>query len=145
GAVDVQHHPERMSVQPGTFVLFWDVREPMSGLEGELLEYFQLRDPKVLVGLKAETPAGVLEAVLNGEGGVGLSIGPVHWLQEEVLETELLDIGRAQGRLGEYELELVALPKDQLGARLRAYADPVDVCGSFARPIGFYGDPEVAG
>src|SRR5271154_1065585 len=97
-----------MAVQAGTFVLFRDVREPVSGLEGELLEYFHLRDPQVLVGLKAETPAGVLEAVLNCEVGVGVSIGPVHWLQEEVLETELLDFGGAQRRLGKDELELVA-------------------------------------
>ena len=47
-------------------------------------------------------------------------------------------------RLGENELELVAAAQDQLRARLRAYADPVDVRRRFARPIGFYGDPEAA-
>jgi hypothetical protein len=59
------------------------------------------------VGLKAETPAGVLEAVLNCERGVGISLGTVHRLQEEVLEIEFLDFSRAQGGLGKNELELV--------------------------------------
>ena len=97
-----------MAVQPGTFVLFRDIRQPVSGLEAELFEYFHLRDPEVFMGLKAETPAGVFEAVLNRLGGVGLPIGPVHRLQEEVLEMELLDLGGPQGRLGKNKLELVS-------------------------------------
>jgi hypothetical protein len=88
-------------------MFFRDVRQPVSGLEAELFEYFHLRDPEVLVGLKAETPAGVLEAVLNCESGVGISLGTVHRLQEEVIEMELVDFSRAQGRLGKNELELV--------------------------------------
>lgn len=104
GALDVQHHPERMAVQPRTFVVFRDIGQPVSSLERELLEYFHLRDPQVFMGLKAEAPAGVLEAVLDCEGGVGFSLGAVHRLEEEVVEAQVLDLGGAQGFLREHEL-----------------------------------------
>src|ERR1700677_3412079 len=96
------------------------------------------------MGLKAETPAGMLEAVLDCKRRVGVPIGPVHRLQEEVLEMELLDLGGAQGRLGKNKLELVAAAQDNLRTRLRAHTDPVDLGRRLARPVGFYGDPEAA-
>ena len=52
------------------------------------------------MGLKAETPAWVFEAVLNRQGSVGIPSGAVHRLQEEVLEIELLDLAGAKERLG---------------------------------------------
>src|SRR5579863_577439 len=43
-----------------------------------------------LVGLQAEAPAGVLQAVLDREAGVRLSIRSVHRLQKEVAKGQAL-------------------------------------------------------
>jgi hypothetical protein len=132
-----------MSVQPGAFVFFGDLRQAVSSLEAELFEYFHSRDPEVLMGLKAETPAWVFEAVLNRQGSVGIPSGAVHRLQEEVLEIELLDLAGAKERLGKNELELVAAVQDEVRTCFGAYADPVDVARRFARTICFYRDLEI--
>ncbi len=100
GPVDVQYHAEGMTVQPCTFMVFRDVGQPVRGLEGELFEYLHLGDPKIFMGLKAEAPEWVCEAVLNRTCSVGVAVGPVHRLQEEVLEAELVDLGRAKEGCG---------------------------------------------
>jgi hypothetical protein len=55
---------------------------------------FILWNAENLVGLQAQSPLRVGEAVAQGEFGVGGAVGSVHRLQEEVPEAEQLEIGR---------------------------------------------------
>src|SRR6185503_13302434 len=68
------------------------------------------RDADELVGLQAEAPAGMRQAVGHGGRGGGVAVGPVAGLEEEAGEVEVLVVGGSGAVLGEHQLELVAPP-----------------------------------
>ena len=92
--------------------------------------------------LEAQPPTWVLEAVAQGESGVGLDFRPVHGLEEEVLEIEPFQSLRRHIGLGEDELQLLTSTQEKFRPSLRADRDPVDSRGRPHRTIGLYGDFE---
>jgi hypothetical protein len=62
----------------------------MSGFQGELFENLHtpsqafLRNTEKLVGLKAEPPTRMLQAVLHNQLDVSRQIWAIHWLQAKV-------------------------------------------------------------
>ena len=80
------------------------------------------------MGLQAQPPLRMREAVLDGRAGVRVAVGSVHRLQEEVREVEVLDTARADRRLLRVRRASARRrdSSDQVGLRLRADADPVE-------------------
>ena len=144
-ALDVHAGDERVAVQARALVALGHVREPVRGLEAELAEDLGghgrgvieegSRDAEHLVGLQAESPPRMVEAVLHGQLGGDGAVGSVHRLQEEVREVEVLVALRRCVVLGEHELELVAARHDRLGVGLWRHAHPVDSGGHLDRPV----------
>ena len=60
---------------------------------------------------------------------------PVHWLEQEVSKSHLLVSFRFRARLREYKFQFVAFSDCEMGVRLRAHTDPVDVNRWANRPI----------
>jgi len=56
------------------------------------------------VGLEAESPLGVLEAVAHGELRVALQVGPVHRLKVEPAEPRALELGGVESVLWKDQL-----------------------------------------
>jgi hypothetical protein len=77
------------------------------------------------VGLQAELPLRVLEAILDGPPRILHDIKPVHRLQQESLESEMRECLRWPVGLRIDQLQLVAFPDRQFAIRFRADADPV--------------------
>src|SRR5207302_177282 len=98
-----------------------------------------LRDPQVLMRLQAQLPLRMGQAVLDGETGVLLALGPVHRLEQQVGEAEFLEQLRGRSLLRKYKLEIVAASQFQRCARLRADADPVQPRGSVLGAVGLDG------
>src|SRR5690606_39145516 len=80
----------------------------------------------VFVGLQAQAPLRMLQAVLHGPFGVGQARGAVHGLQEEVLEIEVGERLGPRVQLRVDQLEFVAALDHYRRAALGADADPVD-------------------
>src|SRR6187455_1809383 len=99
-----------------------------------------LGDSQILVSLEGESPAGMCETVLHSEPGVSFPVRAVHRLQEEVVESEGVELFRHRSGLGVDQLELVALAHHDVRARLRTHADPVDARCERRRAIGLDGD-----
>src|SRR5262245_27141458 len=87
---------------------------------------WESRDVQELVGLQAQPPLRVLQAVTNRQLRVPFHVRAVHRLQEEVAEVVPLELPRVRAGLGEDELQFVPGPEHQLGPGLGADADPVD-------------------
>ncbi len=82
------------------------------------------------------------EAVGDRARDVGVELGAVHRLQEEVLEVGVGEALRRGVRLRVDELELVAAQQHGGRARLGADADPVDAVGRLERAVRLDGDLE---
>ena len=136
---------ERVAVQAATLVPWWHVRQQVSRLKRELLIDFQGCSswyPKVLVGLEAKTPDRVVEAVSDGRLGVPITLGPIHWLQEEVAEIQIFERRWVDAILGENDLQLVTTLKDQRHPSLRAHAEPINSCRRWPRAVRLDSDSE---
>ena len=107
-ALDVHRDVERVAVKPRALVIGRDVRQPVSRLEGELLEDGDHGMPRYLCVCTLKPPSRMREAVLDGRGRVRVSVGPVHRLQEEVGEVEVLVALGLAALLAVDELQLVA-------------------------------------
>src|SRR5687768_8306687 len=94
--------------------------------------------------LQAQPPARMREAIRERGRRVVREPGPVHGLQEEMIEAERLESLRLGAVLGKDELELVALAEAERRTGLRAYADPVESRGRILRAVGLYGNRESA-
>ena len=97
----------------------------------------------------AQAPGRMCEAVRDRRRGVGARHGVVlgvQRLQEEVGEIHLCETLRgAVGMfLREDQLEFVAGPQHQVGARFRAHADPVEAERRRLRPIRLDGNGKAA-
>jgi hypothetical protein len=101
-----------------------------------------LSNAENLVRLHAQTPARVSHAILDCQAGILVCTIAVHRLEEEMIEIERLEFLRRRPGLGVHELELIALPLNQLRPGLRADADPVYGIGGGPRPIGLDGHVE---
>ena len=82
------------------------------------------------------------KAEITREFGVAIAHLPVHRLQEEVLEREPLETLRFHPRLGENELQFIALALQKPGAGLGTDADPVDAARRRQRAVGLDRDLE---
>ena len=60
------------------------------------------------MGLQAEPPLGVGEAILNCQGSVLVALWSVHRLKQEAVKGEVLELLGGGAGLGVNELELVA-------------------------------------
>jgi hypothetical protein len=99
-ALDVDRDVIRVPVKPCALVTDGGVGKTMSRLECELFEYLHLRYAEVLVRLKTQAPARMLEAVLDRERGVIHTRRPIHGLQEKVVEFEAFQVARVEANLG---------------------------------------------
>ncbi len=79
--------------------------------------------------LQAQPPPGVIEAVSDAELRVLLSLGAIHWLEEEVLKVQSFEELRLCTRLRVHELELFSCLYLQPGSGLGTHADPGDSPG----------------
>lgn len=97
-----------------------------------------------LVGLQAETPLRVREAVIHRELRVLLQVGTIHGLQREMPKSEVLEPFRLRFplRLRVYELELVPVEQLQRRCGLGAHANPVDSGRRIPGPVRLDGDLE---
>ena len=88
-------------MQARALVIVGHVRQPVRRLERELAEDLHLRsrDPEVLVGLQAQPPLRMFEAVLDGGCGVRRTVRAVHRLEAERVEVEVLELRRDRRRL----------------------------------------------
>src|SRR5438876_135922 len=79
----------------------WSARQAMGRIEGRGLGDLEngfthrqgSRQPQVFVGLHAQTPFRVGQAIGDGRLGRGGAVGAVHRLQEEAFEIEILKPG----------------------------------------------------
>ena len=78
------------------------------------------------MGLQAESPAWVIQAVLERQAGIALPLRTIHWLQEKFLKIELSEQLRLRTGLGKNKFEFPALPESEGRAGLGADTDPVD-------------------
>ena len=60
------------------------------------------------MGLQAEPPLRMIQAIAHGAFGVGCALGAVHGLQKEVAKRECFEAFRQREGLGVDELEFVA-------------------------------------
>src|SRR5208283_1805677 len=77
-----------------------------------------LRYAEEFVGLKAETPAGMFEAIAHSGLRVSVAVGAVHGLQEEVAEGKALEVRGVDARLRIDQLNLVSASLAERGAGL---------------------------
>ena len=143
GAPNGHTHPKRVTMETGALMSLGNVRESMCGLEGEFLEDVHRSESRGescgrasrrgalpaaqhLVGLQAQAPLGMREAVAQCECRVLRRSVALHWLQRKVGEIEpRKSFGKRIG-LGKDELELVTRGELEGGTCLRAHANPVD-------------------
>src|SRR5256885_13089227 len=81
-----------------------------------------LSDTEGLVGLQAEPPLRMLQAIIHRARGVGGHVGPVHGLQRKALEGEIFERLRRRVLLRIDQLPFVSVAHHEVGARLRADA-----------------------
>ena len=79
-------------------------------------EKSQLSKPQQLMRLNAETPARMSQAVGDCVARVRFEARPVHRLEVEILEVELLEQRGIEIGLRENELELAAGPLNEIGS-----------------------------
>ena len=94
------------------------------------------------MGLQAEPPFRVRAAIVEGSARVAIAIGPVHGLQEEMVEGEAFERRRRRAGLRVDELELMPRAHRKLGSRLGAHAHPIDPRRQRERPVGLDADLE---
>src|SRR5215211_8709296 len=99
-------------------------------------------DSDVLVGLDAQAPLRVLQAILDGAARILLKVCAIHRLQKESLERQVCESFRRGVVLWKDELELVAFDDREFAIRFRADADPVDSGRRHDCPVGLHGDLE---
>jgi len=104
-----------------------------------------LRYSKQLMRLQAQSPARMIEAILEGGLRVGVAEGAVHGLQEKVAELERLELGRVGTGLRINQLQLVAGALHERGAGFGADAGPVDAGRSRDGSVGFDSNLKAAG
>ena len=125
------------------------VRQPVGGLEGELLEDLgELTGcPTHLVGLEAQPPLRMGEAVVDRQRAVFAStVGAVHRLQEEVVEVERRRIARARRRvLRVDELQLVARVSSTMSAPAFGLTQTQSIPAGGQRAVGLDRDLEAVG
>src|SRR5690349_1090758 len=85
-------------------------RRPIVTITGSGPDSLDSGNAHDLVRLKAQAPSGIGEAVLNGCLEGFHPIRAIHWLQEEVVETEVEEVLRLSLRfhLWENQLQFVA-------------------------------------
>ena len=88
------------------------------------------------MGLQAQLPLRVGQAVLHGETGILLALRPVHRLKQPAGEIEFLEQLWGCLLLREDEFEFVAAGEFQWCARLWADANPIQPRGSILGAIG---------
>src|SRR5579871_1187752 len=110
-----------------------------------LFEKPVLSDADCLVCLKAEPPLRVAQAIIDRARGVGGHIRTVHRLKREALEGEAGEIFRRCTSLRVDKLQFMPAPQDELGAGLRADADPVEARGRIDGAVGLDRDRKAAG
>ncbi len=94
--------------------------------------------------LQAEPPLRMAQAIVDRARGVLDHVGSVHRLQREALEGEIGEILRRRIRLRIDQLEFMAPAHHEIGAGLRADADPVHAGGRIDRAVGLDADLEAA-
>src|SRR5262249_13436929 len=72
----------------------------------------------------------------------GLQRALIHGLQQEMRKVEMLERGRLDLALRINELQLIARTLHEIGAGLRAHADPIDGTRHWQRSVGLDGDLE---
>src|SRR4051812_26499435 len=97
---------------------------------------------KKLVRLQTQSPSRMLEAISHRRSRILCAPRTIHRLKEELLERERFEFARIEIRLRIDELELVAVSKNELGARFGAHADPVDPRWRLLRTVGLDRDLE---
>ncbi len=99
----------------------------------------------ILVGLNAQSPPRVGQAVIHREDGICRLIWPIHRLEPKVLEGQVLEPIWQGLCLRKDQLQL--LPRNLKDRRtgLWADADPIDASGCRYRSVGFHGDFEPPG
>src|SRR4051812_12803641 len=97
-----------------------------------------------LVRLQTQSPTWMLLTVPNGCTRIFGHCGAIHRLQKKVLERQTLVVLRIGTYLWIDKFELVSVGKRQIGASLRAYADPVDTRRWKPRAVRFYRDRKAA-
>src|SRR5471032_2974548 len=97
------------------------------------------------MGLQAQLPLRVAFARLDRQRGVEFGQRAVHRLDEEIVEVQALIGSQVLIGLRDHDLDFVALLDHQIGAHLRADADPVDAGRHRQRAVGFDGDLETDG
>jgi hypothetical protein len=101
-----------------------------------MLEIFS-SDSKVFVGLNAEAPLRVLQAVLDRASCIGHNVRSIHRLEQEFIEREMRKSLRRRVFLRIYQLEFIPFENHQLARGFRADANPVDSRRRRNRAVGF--------
>src|SRR5579863_9194857 len=96
------------------------------------------------MGLQAETPLRVVEAVANRLLRIGDAAGAVHGLQKEVAEGELGQLRGVNSLLGKDQLELITGVLHEWRAGFWADANPVQRVGGVHGSVGLHSDLELA-
>ena len=87
------------------------------------------------MGLQAQPPLRMRQAVLDRQPGVLLAVGAVHRLQQQVREVQVLEPLRRRAVLRIDQLQFVAAGQRSGRAGLRADADPVEPAGAAWVPL----------
>lgn len=101
-------------------------------------------DAEMLVGLNAEAPFRMSQAVSDGSARVGDDVGTVHGLKQEVIERKIRKAFGWGVGLRVNQFQFVATDDFQLRARLGTDANPVDAFRRSQGAVGFDGDAETA-
>src|SRR5229473_7035857 len=122
----------------------WAASNRNDFVNSHILKNPDLPDTECLVGLQAEPPSRMAQTIVDRARGVFDHVRSVHWLQRETFEGEIDESLRGGIGLRINQLEFMALPDHEVGAGLRADADPVHALGRLDRAIGLDADFEAA-
>ncbi len=81
------------------------------------------------MGLEAELPAWMIEAVVDRSRSIFSRVDTVHGLKSEGIELEVKVVRRVIAGLWINELQFIASMHDKIGTELRTHTYPVDPPG----------------
>src|SRR5689334_1538512 len=89
------------------------------------------------MGLQAEPPLWMLQAIVRGKLGVALALRAVHRLQKEMLKIQMLKALWLRAFLGIDKFEFLPVCQDQRRASLGTHTNPIDARWWLLCAVGF--------
>lgn len=96
------------------------------------------------MGLDAQPPARMSQAIFNGRLRIGSLVGPVHGLQPELIEWQVFQVRRVYAGLRENQLKFLSLAHNPVSPRLGTGTKPIYTGRRAHCSVGFHRDFKAA-